>query len=548
MGTEKEGYILDVLKINVLVDVIKDINAILELDECLKSIISGACKVLNVEIGSIMLFDKEEEVLKIKVARGISKEIIKNTKIKLGTEISGWVAKQGLSLLIKDIEKDQKFSKKGAEKYYTNSLLSIPLKIKGEVVGVLNVNNKVDREPFNELDLEILTLFGSHASTAIEKACLYEEKKKEAEELATLTKKLKANKRIISKANELLDKSLYDLTIINEIGKAASSSLSLKECANAIFKVLDEIIDYITAGIFIIDEKEGSQFIKFIVSINSPVSCNYINNLEEETIKEFNKRFEDIGLTYSKDSLILSKEEQKELITKNIKVDLNSYYGVELGLTRNLRGLICIGHKKLNTFTEEEKRLVELVARHASIAIENAILYEKIETLAITDELTGLHNYRYFSSKLEEEILRSQRYNRKFSLIIMDIDDFKHVNDNFGHKQGDLVLKTLAKIMKPITREVNTLARYGGEEFVIILPEENIRGSRVVAERIRENIEKYKFPSISEDVPLKITLSMGISEYPTDGKSEDMLVKNADKALYKAKTEGKNKVCCARRW
>ncbi|MDI6786332.1 MAG: diguanylate cyclase [bacterium] len=544
MKSKEEGYVLDVLKANVMVDVIRDMNAALDLDGCLKIIIDGVCKVLNVEIGSIMLIDKEEEVLKIKASKGISEDIAKSTKIELGKEISGWVAKQGISLLIKDIEKDHEFFRKGAEKYYTKSLLSIPLKAKDEVIGVLNVNNKVDRDSFNELDLEILTLFVSHASIVIEKICLYEDKKKEAEELAILTKKLKTNKRIISKANELLDKSLYDLTIISEVSKAASSSLSLKECANAIFEVLNEIIDCLTIGMFIVNEKNQSQF---IISINSPISYSYLTRLEKETIEGISKRFKDIELAYNREDLILVKDEQKELITKNIKVNLTSYYGVGISFTGNLKGLLCVGHKKIDAFTKEEIRLMEIVAMHANVAVENAILYEKIELLSITDELTGLYNYRYFSSKLDSEILRSQRYKRVFSLIIMDIDDFKLINDNYGHKQGDVVLKTLAKIMKDTTREVNILARYGGEEFTIILPEENIRGAMVVAERIRSNVEKHNFSYIEKGGHLKITISLGVSEYPANGESEDQLVRNADKALYRAKSEGKNKVCCARR-
>lgn len=545
MELGKEGHVLDILKTNAMVEAIRDINAVLDLDECLKIIIDSACRVLKVEMGSIMLLDKEEGILRIKAAEGISENIVKNTRIKLGEGISGWVAKQGLSLFIKDIEKDSRFSKKGAERYYTKSLLSVPLKTKDEIVGVLNVNNKVDRNSFNELDLEILALFSSYASAAIERVCLYENKKKEIEELANLTRKLKTHKRIISKVNELLDKSLYDLTIINEVSKAASSSLSLKECANAIFRVLNEIVDYLTVGIFIINEKKQPQF---IVSINSPISYDYIGNLEKKIMEEISKEFKDITLTYYRENLTIVKEEQKELIAENIKVELNSYFSIDLGLTRGLKGLLCIGHKKTVAFTKEEIRLIEIMSKHAGIALENAILYEEIKLLAITDELTGLHNYRYFSSKLEEEILRSQRYHKKFSLIIIDIDNFKFINDNYGHKQGDLVLKTLAKIMKDTIRAVNILARYGGEEFTIILPEENMKGAKIVAERLRANIEKHNFSSLAESGSLKITISLGIAEYPVNGKSEDQLVRNADKALYQAKAEGKNKVCYARRW
>ncbi|MBU0600341.1 diguanylate cyclase [bacterium] len=523
----REEYLLNL----VLVGEVGDINASLSLVEaCLGEEINKIGKTLHLKLGSILLIGKEDDGFKIKANKGLDEEI------------SDWVTGKNISLLVEDIEKGLIFSKEGVEKHYPNSLLSLPLKIGREVVGILNVNHKVSRETFNKLNLEILTLFCNQIPTIIEKSWLYKKTKKEVEKLSLLTNKLKANKKIISKVNKLLDKSLYDLTIINEVVEAGSSSLGLVECAGGILKSLNEIIDFTIAGIFIIDENQETQF---LITINSPVGDKYIECLEKETIREFDKYFGIKKLIYSQENLIIIKEEQRSLIVKDVGVKLNSYQSIKLKFSQNLKGLLCISHKDLDSFTPEEIRLIKLIAKYASLSLENAILYQKIELSAVTDELTKLYNYRYFNNKIEEELLRAERYQKKFSLIMMDIDNFRNINNCYGHQQGDLVLKTVAKIMKFSLRKVNILARYGGEEFVIILPESNKKMAKIAGERLRKNIEKHEFPLLSGEGILRLTASMGIAEYYRDGRSENQLVKKADQALYQAKAKGKNKICFA---
>ena len=165
--------------------------------------------------------------------------------------------------------------------------------------------------------------------------------------------------------------------------------------------------------------------------------------------------------------------------------------------------------------------------------------FQKIEQLATTDGLTGIYNRRYFEETLEKELRRAKRFNHPVSLIILDIDYFKKFNDSYGHQTGDQVLKTVAEMTKSNARDSDIVARYGGEEFVAILPETDLDGAMVLAERLRWAVENYSF--VFDGNQLKITISIGVAY--SESIDKITLVKNADAALYKAKESGRNKVC-----
>jgi len=167
-----------------------------------------------------------------------------------------------------------------------------------------------------------------------------------------------------------------------------------------------------------------------------------------------------------------------------------------------------------------------------------------LKTLAITDGMTGLFIYRYFQIRLQNEFARAIRYNLNLSLIMLDIDHFKHINDTYGHQQGDFVLRSLAEILQETSRKSDVLVRYGGEEFCIILPHTNQEGAFMYAERSRKAVENFNFRLINSTKTLKVTISLGVVNFPTvKAKSTEELVRFADTALYKAKKGGRNRVC-----
>jgi len=207
-------------------------------------------------------------------------------------------------------------------------------------------------------------------------------------------------------------------------------------------------------------------------------------------------------------------------------------------------GLIDIQSQVIGKFTAENERTVLTLANHAATALENATLHSHILEMARMDRLTGLWNLRVFEERLEEEFRRTERSNSPFSLIMMDIDDFKHYNDSWGHPVGNTLLKTVVAAMKDAIREIDILIRYGGEEFVCILPFTSDQEVLEIAERLRKRVldASARIPH-AEQQPLGfVSISLGVSTYPSDVADRDMLLKYADQRMYMAKRAGKNRV------
>ena len=182
--------------------------------------------------------------------------------------------------------------------------------------------------------------------------------------------------------------------------------------------------------------------------------------------------------------------------------------------------------------------LVTDVYKHFNLIIESQIL----KTQAITDGLTGLFVHRYFKLRMDAEFERAKREESNLTLIIMDIDHFKNINDTYGHQNGNVVLKHISQILSGTSRKVDVVCRYGGEEFCVILPGTHATGASIYTERLRKSIEDYNFPVSGSN--LKATMSLGIASFPSCGAlSSDELIADADNALYRAKQTGRNKVC-----
>lgn len=205
-------------------------------------------------------------------------------------------------------------------------------------------------------------------------------------------------------------------------------------------------------------------------------------------------------------------------------------------------GLLLAESGQIDRYSERDVQMLTIVARSAALAIENSELHKRMEELTTIDELTETYNYRYFVQKLQEEKKRALRYDVPVSIIMVDIDWFKKLNDTYGHEIGNIVLRELSRIVKRCIRDVDIFARYGGEEFVVILPQTPQIEASQIGERIREQVEA----TIIDAGPagkLKITVSVGVSSFPENGRSQEELVSVADQALYRAKGSGKNLVC-----
>lgn len=196
-------------------------------------------------------------------------------------------------------------------------------------------------------------------------------------------------------------------------------------------------------------------------------------------------------------------------------------------------------------FDSGQREMLRYLVSQASVSVENVDLHELVSEQAITDELTGLSNRRRFHELMEKEAARAQRFSHELSLLMLDIDDFKHLNDTYGHLQGDEVLRTIGRTLKTESRVLDEPARYGGEEFVVALPETGTEGALELAERIRTKLEQTEIPRVDSPGSLRVTASLGIASIPTSARDALELIAAADAALYRAKRAGKNRCTAA---
>ncbi|MGE0868241.1 MAG: diguanylate cyclase [Kofleriaceae bacterium] len=232
--------------------------------------------------------------------------------------------------------------------------------------------------------------------------------------------------------------------------------------------------------------------------------------------------------------------ETSDVIVRGGTHGIRSWLGVPLFMYGGCEGVIAVQSTRVETFRDDHQRLLESLALQIAAALQNAHLYE----LAMVDGLTGLFMRRYFDARIEEEIERSRRYGTPFSVVMLDVDDFKHLNDEHGHLIGDRVLRSIANVVKSQMRGVDTAARYGGEEIAVILPRTEMVAAYNVGERIRAAIAESRVTTDSTPAQVvAVTASLGIASFPESKASDgEDLVRRADRALYRAKKTGKNRV------
>jgi diguanylate cyclase (GGDEF)-like protein len=192
-------------------------------------------------------------------------------------------------------------------------------------------------------------------------------------------------------------------------------------------------------------------------------------------------------------------------------------------------------------FSDAERNLFGYLARQASVSLENVDLHELVVRQAVTDELTGLFNHRRFQEVVATEVGRSKRFDQGLGMLMLDLDDFKEINDTYGHQQGDIVLREVSRVLNDTSREIDEPARYGGEELAVALPQTDLDGAYNLAERVREGIEALDIPRLDGRGVLKVTASLGVAALPDCAASKSELIAAADAALYEAKRGGKNR-------
>lgn len=307
-------------------------------------------------------------------------------------------------------------------------------------------------------------------------------------------------------------------------------------------KILNTALDILPANKVHLIFIENHRVIKYTAMVHNqgrkisiedtPESEGILNWLkrESELIEKDNLLSFDLSLLASE---CLREEETGGMVISAPLSSRSSVFGI----------LVAINDPGRRQFKEDDLHLLTLMANQAAIAIENYLLYKKLEVESITDGLTGVYNFRFLIRSLKLEMKRASRFKQVFSFLMLDVDNLKDYNDKNGHLAGSRALKAIASVITQNCRAVDLVAKYGGDEFAILLPHTNIEGAKVMGRRILQSIKKYKFDGIT---PGLLTCSIGVAAYPEDCEMVEELIEKADKALYTAKNRGKNNVVAYR--
>ena len=224
-------------------------------------------------------------------------------------------------------------------------------------------------------------------------------------------------------------------------------------------------------------------------------------------------------------------------------IEVRSLLVVSMGGEGNESGIVALFDDG-RPFLAQDVERADIVTRHGIAALQNSETYALAKERAFVDDVTQAYNAGYLLETFENEIQRSERYGSPLSVLFLDLDHFKDVNDEYGHLVGSEALRRLCRVLEQCVRQVDTLARYGGDEFAVLLVDTDHTMALEVAERIRRRIHAYVF-EVDRDIRLSLTVSIGVSTCPAHGVVRDRLLDLADKAMYRAKSEGRNRICSA---
>ncbi len=353
-------------------------------------------------------------------------------------------------------------------------------------------------------------------------------------ELENSNQELASHADIIEKTYRELDKKIYDLFTLFGIGKELNSTLSLETILKITCFTSMGQVGVTVMTIMLLEEKGETRMV-----------CQYTKGLRKDPKRpeacRFSMEFLSLLRLNEQPFLFSALEGRPHLKTEmDFLNKYKTFIIAPLTAKDQVIGMLLLG-KKLSgeEFVQGEKNFLATLASLAALALRNARYYEQ----AITDDLTKLYLKRYFQLRLEDEIKRATRYQNKITLIMMDLDHFKEINDTYGHVQGDKVLNRIGEAIRENFRDVDVAARYGGEEFSVIMPEVSKSLALIAAERLRKYIENISFRVNEKGI--NVTISIGLAEFPEDGKSPIQLVEAADKALYCAKENGRNQTMLA---
>ncbi len=392
-----------------------------------------------------------------------------------------------------------------------SAVAATPLLSGPDCIGALTFGNRRSGAAYTPEDCEFLEMLGKQLSVVVGNAHLLDEVQRRADYLSTL----------------------------NEISMSLTSVLERDALFEKIYREVCRIIpvDAFFVAIFHAGSREIEMAFLMDQGVRSP-STRF--GMESGPTAKVITSGQPILFNRQEDEMM----DGERRLGHNVDEVTASVIIVPMRVGAHVVGAVSAQSYTMNAYGEEERDLLMTIASSAAIALENARLYQSARELSLTDDLTGLGNYRYFCDLLDKEIERAIRHSTPLTLVMLDSDHLKYINDKYGHAIGDTHLIHLADTMRAVARKSDILARYAGDEFMIILPNTAGADGLVLAERLRAEMERT--PLMVDGTPVTATISLGVASMPQSGGSVDALVRAADAAMYEAKRQGKNRVMEAR--
>ena len=481
-------------KIAILYDASQVVLSTFDLDELLQQILIIARDYFHLKNVAVYLLDTETQELYPRRQIGWE-EGYDSDRLPVGTGIPGLAAQQKRPLYVPDTQKDERYlsSSKAAR-----SELAVPLMVRDEVVGVLDCQSEQPNY-FDSDTIDLLTLFSTQASIALQNAHLYALERRKASQLQAINAIAQQMTAVLD-LNELLNKVCF---LVQDAFHASHVSVLLKE--------EDEFVLKAHYGNLTPCVPDGGRI---------------------AGAESFWGRSLRLGKT------LIESDSRKAADYVGFYLETASRMCIPLVSFGQALGVLLLDSGKTNTFNVHDTQPLESVADICATAIQNAHYVERVKQLAYLDGLTGIFKRRFFELRMAEELERARRFDAGMAVIMVDIDNFKRLNDEFGHLLGDEVLRQVSSIFHQQLRKTDVVCRYGGEEFAILLSQTDPEHALTVAEKLRNVVEEWHFPG----VPRAVTISAGTATFPDHGVTRDELVKAADAGLYSAKQAGRNRV------
>ncbi len=366
---------------------------------------------------------------------------------------------------------------------------------------------------------------------------VYDPSEKELEHFIARVLKEKDTYTENKKLQTEIDIAKKEISFFEDVGKALTSSMELDDILVTIMKKTKEMTNAEAWSVLLIDEETGDLVFEKTDSKKAPKMKKY-RLKQGEGIAGWVAR-EGVPVIVPD----VSRDERfSPAMDKKLHFKTKSLMCVPIKSQDRVIGVLEVVNKKTGEqFTKDDLDLLMKLIDQTALAIERTSLYQKMEELALTDDLTKLFNTRYLNRTIEMEIQRSNRYRTSISLIFIDIDYFKNVNDQHGHLVGSKLLVEMGQLIIKGLRSIDIVARYGGDEFVVVLPQTSPKAAAQIAERIRAAVEQNVFLK-KEGYSLRITASFGVASYPDNAKSKEDLLRMADEAMYRVKYTTRNGV------